>query len=315
MDQALPEDIQAFLQLVESLQRPSLESIGADVARTAVKAMAPADMGERRCRIEEKHIPVTGGQIPIRVYQPETVRGVVVFFHGGGWVLCDLDTHDAFADQLAHGTGHVVVSVGYRLAPEHPYPTPLEDAYTALCWVSSNIGKLAPGCSTVAIAGDSAGGNLASACCLKARDERGPCISHQLLFYPVMDISTLDSQSYTEFSEGYYLRKSDMVWFAKQYLGGSDSANHPYISPLQAADFRTLPPAYLITAGFDVLRDEGALFAKELQRAGVPVHYACYPDMIHGFLTMASTLPSAQAATANVLQEIATLLNRDRVPV
>ncbi|MCA0900052.1 MULTISPECIES: alpha/beta hydrolase [Microbulbifer] len=304
-ERQLAEDIRGFLQLVESLERPALTDVGAEVARTAVKTMTPDDGGVRRCQSEDMVLDVAGGQIPLRIYRPRNPRGVLVFLHGGGWVLCDLDTHDEFADQLAHSTQHVVVSVGYRLAPEHPYPIPLDDAYAALCWAGANVEALAPGCSQVAIAGDSAGGNLAIACSLKARDQGGPRIRHQLLLYPVTDISSLETPSYSAFADGYYLRKSDMAWFAQQYVPDTGSTRDPYVSPLCAVNLQGLPPTYLITAGFDVLRDEGTEFAAKLKHAGVPVHYVCYPEMIHGFLTLASNIPSARTATERVLREAA----------
>lgn len=252
-----------------------------------------------------------------RVYRPSDDQElpVVIFYHGGGWVLCDLDSHDALARQIARQANCVVVSVDYRRAPECKFPVPLEDAYSAICWVAENATTLGLDSTRLVVAGDSAGGNLAAAVCLMARDQNGPPIFHQCLWYPVTDISNMDSPSYQAFAEGYFLKREDMRWFAAHYLASAEQAHLPYVSPLTSVNLRDLPPAHIVTAGFDVLRDEGQRYAEALSKSGVAVEYRCFHSLIHGFLTQAPVLPNANLALEEVLSSLHKILWHGRPTV
>jgi acetyl esterase len=219
---------------------------------------------------------------------------VLVYFHGGGWVVGTLDTHDTCCRALAVGAGCAVVSVDYRLAPEHKFPAAAEDAYAATCWVAEKGESLGVDPARIAVGGDSAGGNLATVVCLMARDRRGPELCHQLLVYPVTNYS-FDTPSYRENADGYYLTHEKMVYFWNQYLPDEASGRNPYASPLQAPDLGDLPPALIITAGYDPLRDEGEAYANRLRSAGVTVRLSCYESMIHGFLIMGARIDQTRA--------------------
>ena len=254
-------------------------------------------------------LPARGGAIPIRRYWAEksTPSPALLYFHGGGWVMGDLDTHDNVCRALARKTGAVVVSVDYRLAPEHPFPAAFDDAYAALAWVARNAGSINADPDRIFVAGDSAGANLAAAICLAARDRKGPAICGQALAYPATDLSSFDRPSCRHFAEGYYLTLPYMEKFRRRYLPRIEDRANPYASPLLAPDLKGLPPALVITAGFDVLRDEGEAFAHGLRNAGVSVTATRYDDMIHGFLSM-DRLFSSQSERA--YDEIAGFVRR-----
>ena len=258
--------------------------------------------------IRDETIVGGGGVVPIRRYSSgkETPVPIVIYFHGGGWVMGDLDTHDNVCRLLAKKTGAMVISVDYRLAPEHPFPAAFDDAYTALEWVAQNAGAMGGDPDRIFVAGDSAGANLAAAICLAARDRKGPAICGQALAYPATDLSTFDRSSYQNFAEGYYLTRTYMKEFRNRYLPEIEDRSKPYASPLLASNLDHLPPALIITAQFDVLRDEGDAFAGRLGAAGVPVLASRYNGMIHGFLSMDRLLPQAGRAT----DEIADFVHR-----
>jgi len=220
---------------------------------------------------------------------------VLVYFHGGGWVVGNLDTHDSCCRALAANAGSAVLSVDYRLAPEHKFPAAAEDAYAATCWVAEKGVSFDLDPARIAVGGDSAGGNLATVVCLMARDRSGPRLCHQLLVYPVTNYS-FDTLSYRENAEGYYLTHEKMIYFWNQYLPDEASGRHPYASPLQAEDLAALPPALIITARYDPLRDEGEDYANRLRLAGVPVKLSRYESMIHGFLIMGAVVDQTRAA-------------------
>ncbi|WP_306322213.1 MULTISPECIES: alpha/beta hydrolase [unclassified Streptomyces] len=238
--------------------------------------------------------------VPVRVYDPaeapqDDVTPVVVFFHGGGMVLCSLDSHDAFCRELAADTGALVVSVDYRLAPEHPFPAAPDDAYTALLWAARNH----PGRPLV-VAGDSAGGNLAAVTALRARERGGPDLAAQHLYYPMLDPDR-SSASYEENAHGNFVTADHMRWYWQQYLPRPEQdARDPRATPFAAAELGGLPPAFVVTAGLDPLRDEGRRYAELLAAAGVTAEYHCYDEAFHGFLTMVgdAALPEAKAARA-----------------
>lgn len=256
--------------------------------------------------IENLRIPGPLGEIPIRVYTPETEgpRPALLYFHGGGWVVCSLDTHAVVCSAIAHRAGAVVIAVDYRLAPEHKFPAAVIDCYAATQWVAANAEKLGVDPKRISVGGDSAGGNLAAVVSLKSRDENGPAIAHQVMVYPVTDLSSFGTSSYQEFGEDHYLTKKEMEWFRDHYLRTNDDGLNPDASPLLAKDLTRLPPALIITAECDPLCDEGAAYAKRLQEAGVPVTYTCYRGMIHPFFSLSGVLPQAFEALDQVANAV-----------
>ena len=240
------------------------------------------------------------GPIPLRVYRPagvpaSTPLAVLVFFHGGGWVIGDLETHDVLCRQLTAGSGVSVVSVDYRLAPEHKFPAAVDDAWAATRWVVAHAGELAVDASRLAVGGDSAGGNLAAVVALLARDKGAPAIAVQVLIYPVTDLVG-ETRSYRDFAEGYLLTREGMRWFIAHYLTAEAEAADWRASPLRAQSLAGLRPALIVTAGFDPLRDEGEAYAERLRDAGVRVDSVCYGGMIHGFVPMGRLLDTAGRA-------------------
>lgn len=243
--------------------------------------------------VEDTTVPGPDGDLPVRIYTPANAGDppdVIVFFHGGGWVICDLDTHDRTTRRLARDLGAVVVSVDYRLAPEARWPAAAEDAYAATVWARQHYGP-----RRLLVAGDSAGGNLAAVVSLMARDRGGPAIDHQLLVYPVTNHG-FDTVSYTENAEGYFLTRTHMTWYWDQYLGDEGDGTHAYASPLQAEDLSGLPPATVLTAELDPLRDEGEAYAEALSTAGVATEALRADGMFHGFFGLDEFLPEAEEA-------------------
>lgn len=239
--------------------------------------------------------------LKIRIYEPLEAGSpcpVIAFFHGGGWAICDLDTHEALCRRLANVSGAVVVSVDYRLSPEARFPDPAEDCYRALEWVNRRATDLGGSPDLVGVAGDSAGGNLAAAVALMARDRSGPPIAFQVLIYPVTDAG-MDTGSYAEFAEaGGYVTRIEMVWYWDQYADEGDRG-HPYAAPLRA-DLGNLPPALVVTAECDVLRDEGVAYAEKLAAAGTPVEGRTYDGVFHGFASAVGVLTTADVALADI---------------
>jgi acetyl esterase len=256
--------------------------------------------------VEDLKIPGRQGQIPIRIYTAEGsgVRPVIVYYHGGGWVVGNLETHDNVAGYLANASGGIVVSVDYRLAPEHPFPAAVEDAYAALEWASGNAAQLGGDPGRIAVAGDSAGGNLAAVVSLMARNEDGPRVSCQALIYPVTDLLSFETGSHRDFAAGFFLTKEAMEWFRSHYLQDPEDRRNPYASPLLAQDHGNLPPAVVVTAQFDPLRDEGEAYAAKLGQAGVPVEVIRYDGMIHGFVSFLGLLDQAEDALDRVADRI-----------
>jgi acetyl esterase len=214
--------------------------------------------------VEDLTIPGPGGAVPVRVYASERagVRPALIYFHGGGFVFGNLDTHDAVCRALAKESGAVVISVDYRLSPEHKFPAAVEDSHAVTVWVAANAEHLGVDARRIAVGGDSAGGNLATVVAMRCRDAGGPALASQVLLYPVMDFSSFETGSHREWGEGYFLTRAAMDWFSGHYLASADLARHPEASPLLAPDLRGLPPALVITAEFDPLRDEGEAYAE-----------------------------------------------------
>ncbi|MFD4631802.1 alpha/beta hydrolase [Streptomyces sp. NPDC058284] len=260
--------------------------------------------------VADRTVPGPPGapEVPVRVYLPDPARHpgprpTVVFFHGGGYTLCGLDSHDATARGLTARSGAAVVSVGYRLAPEHRFPAAVDDAYAALCWAAGESAALGGDPGALVAAGDSSGGGLAAAAALRARDEGGPALALQVLLYPLLDAAQ-DTASYRENARGCFLTAAHLRWFWQQYLGSDGDGRHALASPLRAADLSGLPPAHLVTAGCDPLRDEGLHYAERLRAAGVDVVSAHFRGMFHGFLAFPDALPNAGKALTDVAEAI-----------
>jgi acetyl esterase len=295
-------------QLVEFQARvfPKLHSMGDGVtARRLTMAAAAALTHDHEPlpvhRTVDASVPGPDGPIAVRLYWPsdEPDLPVVVFAHGGGWVLCDLDSHDGMCRGIVRDTGCVVVAVHYRRAPEHRFPAAPEDVYAVTQWVASNPPELGIDPQRIALFGDSAGGNVAAATALMCRDRGGPALVAQVLVYPVTD-AACDSASHREIGHDYGLWTEEVQWTWTQYLASPDDAAHPYASPLRAPDLSGLPPTLVITPEFDPLRDEGEAYGQRLREAGVPSTVTRYPGMFHSFLTYLTVLDAAAAANAQV---------------
>jgi len=310
LSEKLDPGVRGLLDAIAALGAPPLESLSpAEARKVASENLVPvAGVVEPLRSIENLRIPGPLGEIPIRVYTPDSPapHPAMVYFHGGGWVIWDLDTHDVVCSAIAHRAGAVVVSVDYRLAPEHKFPAAVTDAYAATAWVSANAARLGVDTARISVGGDSAGGNLAAVVSLKSRNENGPTIALQALVYPVTDLSSTATASYLEFAEGYQLTRAVMEWFRDQYLPNPEAARDPYASPLLAPDLRGLPPAVILTAECDPLRDEGEAYAKRLAEAGVPVTSTRYAGMIHPFFSLSGAIPRALDAFQQVSDAVRT---------
>lgn len=275
-------EIADMIEMMGAVPAPELSSLSPEGARQFSEGIFP-EPAEPEPVGDVMELSVSDEGVPIRVYVPEREGPypTLVYYHGGGWVIGDLDSHDETCRVLASEADCLVVSVDYRRSPEHKFPTPLEDCYTALEWVFENAESMQIDTDSVFVGGDSAGGNLAAAVALLARDNEGPEIARQVLVYPVTDYG-FDTPSYEENGDGGLLSRADMEWFWDHYLRDEIDGKNPYASPLQAQRLEGLPPATVITCGLDPLRDEGAAYAKRLEEAGVPVTHHNYEDCIHG---------------------------------
>ena len=277
---SLSPDAQKFLDERAALGTRSVQELSVDDARAQsirLNANLPRDPV---ARVRDLNL----GAIPARLYYPNEQPNlpIVVFFHGGGWVLGNLDVCDAACRQWANGTQCLVVSVNYRHAPDYKFPAAAEDAYNATRWVSEHASEIGGDASRIAVAGMSAGGNLATVTALMARDRDTPRIVFQLLWVPVIDFD-FETRSYHENAEGFGLTRGDMQWFWNQYLNSPQDGENPYASPMRA-DVSNLPPAFVVVAQYDPLRDEALAYVEKLRAAGVPVEFRVYEGMIHGFL-------------------------------
>jgi acetyl esterase/lipase len=249
--------------------------------------------------IQDGELPGPGGPLPYRIYTPQQPAArplpALVFFHGGGCVFGDIDTHDGLCRMLAAESGCAVVSIGYRRAPEHRFPAAVEDSYAATQWVADHAVELGLDAGRIAVGGDSAGAGLAVVVCQMAAARHGPRIALQLLFCPVLDMRA-ETPSRRDFAEGYFLNQATIDWMLRHYCTADVDLDDPRLSPLRAPQFSGLPPAHIHTAEFDPLRDEGEAYAQALRRAGVPARYSCHAGMIHYFYAMAGAIPAARTA-------------------
>ncbi len=248
----------------------------------------------------------SGNRIPIRVYKPQKAqtKPVFVFLHGGCWVFCDLNTHDNICRFLCNHADCVVVSVDYRLAPEHKFPAAVEDVYDVLKWLPDNAEKIDGDASKVAIGGDSAGGNIAASVALMARDRGEFDLKLHLLIYPITNINDFETKSYRTFPSGYFLSKEMMEWAGNHYISDDPERLNPYVSPLLAPDLSRLPPAFILTAEMDILRDEGEAYAHRLVEAGNEVRAIRYKGMVHAFVAMAGGVEMGKTALMDCAYEL-----------
>lgn len=297
----LDPQAQRFLAELEALGGPAIEDLDPVTARAGIAAVREHFAGAREsvAAAEDRSFDGPRGPIPIRIYRPGGSGSlpVLVYFHGGGWVLGDLEMVDGLARAITNAAGCIVVSVDYRLAPEHPFPAPFDDAFAAADWVVRNAASLGGDPARVAVGGDSAGGNLAAAVCLAARDRNGPRLVAQLLIYPVVD-RNFERPSFSAYADGYFLTTSAMRWFWDHYAATPEDAENPYAAPLRAPSLRDLPPAIVVIAGYDPLADEGTAYAQRLRAAGNHVDEFRYDGMLHGFMVI-GTFDRATEAIAD----------------
>ena len=299
----LHPDSRAFLEMIEAAAAPAWYEMPVDEARRTFNELPLFGETVALPAVEDK---LYAG-VPVREYRADSREGgVIAYFHGGGWVLGDLESHDALCRRLAQGSGATVVSVDYRKPPESPFPAALEDCYAVCQQISQQIGR-SDHHRRLIVAGDSAGGNLAIATALKARQQQSsgesPKLAGQVLIYPVLD-AAMSSASYRSLADGFGLTRQTMAWFWEQYTGpaGAAARQDPLASPLAAEDFADLPPTHVLTAEYDVLRDEGRELVRRLQAAGVPVSHHDQVGMLHGFVHFAAAFQDAAAVTQALAQ-------------
>ena len=300
-------ETQGLLAMLEEAGGPDISEQTPEEARAAIAGFAAMQAGAPEpARVENRTVPGPAGEIPVRVYASEGDNlPVVMYYHGGGWVLGDIESHDGTCKQLlAELGGAVVVSVDYRLAPEHKYPAAADDCYAAAAWVAENGAEIGADGSRMAVCGDSAGGNLSAVVSQMARDNGGPAIAAQVLHVPVTD-HNYDYPSYSENAEGYLLTRASMVWFWDHYLPSAASGKEAYASPLQADNLSGLPPALIQTAEFDPLRDEGEAYGAAIEAAGGDVAVHRYDGVVHDPFMMFAIIPTG----VECLKEAAAFIN------
>jgi acetyl esterase len=307
MPVTLDPDAAAVFKAFQEAGRPAYETLTPAEARAfylAARVVSNPEPPELES-VRPLSIPAPHGSIPARLYTPKRLRKTdglapcLVFFHGGGWVIGDLDSHDVVCRKLADQGELIVISVDYRLAPEHKFPAAVDDAITATKWIATNARQLGVDASRLTVGGDSAGGNLAAVVAISARDGNGPAISGQVLIYPATDFA-MTHASHREPETSILLTHSVIRWFRDHYLNGSADTHDWRASPVRAGTLIGLPPAYVLTAGGDPLRDEGDEYAKRLKEAGVPVTFRHFPGQFHGFFTMGKLLDQANVAAGEI---------------
>lgn len=293
----LDEDSRHLLAILTPEDSPPMHQVDIHVLREAMESRFPDREREPVSKVEDRVAAAPHGDVPVRLYRPESkgTPPVLVYFHGGGWALGSLETHDAICRALANAAGCVVVSVQYRLAPEYPFPCGLQDCQAVVRWVRSTAGQLAVDGQRIAVGGDSAGGNLAAVVANCNRDEKAPPLRHQLLIYPVIDVRQT-TESYRENAEGFLLTALGMKMFWDLYLGESTASESPLASPAMVTDLSDLPPATVLTAQYDPLRDEGEIYAERLLSAGNQVELRRWEGVFHGFVGFADRLAKGREA-------------------
>ena len=308
---ALHPQCKAFLDMLAAAGGPGLHELSLDEARKVPYQMIELGGPEEPVAQVEARLLPGSVQIPVRVYRPSVAQDlpVLMYFHGGGFVICNLDKHDRTCRMLANASGCVVVSVDYRLAPEHRFPAAAEDAYSATRYVAEHAGEFGIDPSRIAVGGDSAGGNLATVVAMMARDRGGPVLKFQLLIYPVTDFTEHVTQSERDYGHGHFLDEELVDWFADQYFATEADRHSPYGSPLKASDVRGLPPAMIITGECDPLRDQGEAYADKLRSAGVAVVLKRYDGMIHPFVSLAAIVDAGREAINESASAVRQALN------
>lgn len=299
----LDPQAKALLDALGMTTLPGIETLSPQAARDRFTAMSEARRQlalEPIHRVQDVKAPGPTGDIAIRIYSPKVSppAPALIYYHGGGWVIGDLESHDHVCRAFANKAQCIVASVDYRLAPEAKFPAAVEDCYAATEWVAAKAGELGIDPNRLAVGGDSAGGNLATVISQIARDRKGPPLVYQLLIYPATDMR-MASPSIDENADGPLLTKASMIWFIGHYLTGEHDKEHPLASPLLAPDLRGLPSAFVLTAECDPLRDEGEAYARRLKEAGVAVEAKRYAGMPHGFFSFGAALDIAQQAMAD----------------
>ncbi|MBT3333270.1 MAG: alpha/beta hydrolase [Rhodospirillaceae bacterium] len=313
---AVDSDLQKILDLIAEAARPPHRELPLTEIRAAYHGMValfdPDDVAIHRT--EDRTIPGPGDDIPVRIYWPreqatDESLGVFVYLHGGGFVIGDLDTHDKLCRRLSTLGDCIVISVDYRMAPEHRFPASFDDCLAAMNWSAANAAELGGDPSRLAVGGDSAGGNLSAVCAMAARDNDGPALALQLLIYPCIS-NAMDTGSHTAFGEGHLLTRDSMDWFYEQYFDGADAAGDPRFAPMAAGSLAGLAPAEIIVAGYDPLRDEGIAYGEALANAGVPVNLVNYEGAIHAFMQFHGTSAACREGVAHCGQVLKDALAR-----
>ncbi len=315
---AVDPQMQGVLDRIAKAGLPQFHTVSADEARRLYRESRAA-FSPPAPEVEEVRDAVAdgpGGPIPLRLYrglgtEAGALLPALVFFHGGGWTIGDLDTHDVVCRTLANKARCAVVAVDYRMGPEHKFPAAVEDCIAATRWVAAQAAAIGVDAARIAVGGDSAGGNLAAVVAIALRDAGGPPLVFQALVYPATD-QRMDSESHSRLSDGYLLTRNNMLWFRGNYLEPGQYEDWR-ASPIRAVDLARLPPAHIITAGYDPLLDEGRAFSDGLVAAGVPVLYECFEGMTHGFLTMGGVVAAANHALYRLAQSLAQAFKQKQV--
>ncbi len=307
----LDPQAKAFLDYLKSLGGAPIHTLSPEKNRAGINYLVKKTTipSQPVANVQNRLIPVHDGKIKLRIYTPEG-KGpfpILVFFHGGGWIMGDLDVVDSPLRAITNSAHSMVVSVDYRLAPEYKFPTAVNDCYLATKWVSENAHLLGGDAGRVAVGGESAGGNLAAVVSLMARDCGLPSLCFQVLIYPATDISR-DYPSRSKFN-GYFLTQDDMRYFENHYLRTGEDRQNIYVSPILAEDLSNLPPALVVTAGYDPLHDEGKAYADRLKEAGVDVTYYCYEDMIHGFFSFGEMMDKGKELIELIAHSLRSMLS------
>jgi len=304
---ALEPVTQKILESLAASGLPPAYFLPAEQARAQMNALfitneTPETVGS----VVNTYIPCSWGNLGIRIYTPsgQGIFPVFVFFHGGGWSMSNIETHDALCRRITNLSDCIVISVDYRLAPEHKYPAAVDDAYTAMQWAFDNAARLNGDPEKIIVGGDSSGAALAAVVCMMARDRGKLDIAYQVLIYPPTDYYLPGTKSYIENGTGYFIDRDFMIWFWNNYLPSDADLNNPYVCPLRAKDFSNLPPAIVLTCEYDPLRDEGEEYARKLQEAGVDVEFKRYDGMIHGFILQFGIMSQAHDAIQQIASGI-----------